>query len=314
MSTTLRIATRKSPLALWQANFVKDALIAHHPDVNVELLTLLTTADKLFATPLNKIGGKALFVKELEKAILDHQADVAVHSIKDLPAELPDQLTLGIVCKREDARDALVSSHYNSLSSLPPEAKVGTSSLRRSAQILAIRPDLNIIPLRGNVGTRIEKLESGEFDAIILAVAGLKRLNLTDKIKHYFTNEQILPAAGQGAVGIEIRESDLQHLSLLSFLEDYQTRQEILAERAVVQQLGGSCQFPIAAHATTSKAGQLTLDALVASTNGDKILRVQKTASHAFAEEIGLSVAEELICQGALELLAQVLKNNSADD
>jgi hydroxymethylbilane synthase len=312
MTTSLRIATRKSPLAMWQANYIRDSIIYHNPQVEVELLALLTKADKLLATPLNKIGGKALFVKELEMAILEHQADIAVHSIKDLPGELPDGLILTAICKREDPRDVLICSHHKSFSALPSGSVIGTSSLRRSAQVLALRPDLKILPLRGNVGTRLEKLDEGEFDAIILAAAGLKRLELTHRITEYFSTDQILPAAGQGAIGIEGRHNDHQHFTLVNFLDHYVTRQEILAERAVTGQLGGSCQFPIAAHAQTEHE-QLKLKALVADPNGQTLIRTEKMGPHEFAEEIGFEAAEDLISQGALELLAKIQSDNLSD-
>lgn len=313
MKTTVRIATRKSPLALWQANYVKDNIALHHPQVEVELLTMLTNADKLLATPLNKIGGKALFVKELETAILEHQADIAVHSIKDMPGELPNGLILGIVCKREDPRDVFISNKYQSLKELPKNANVGTSSLRRTAQLRVLRPDLNIIPLRGNVGTRLERLGTGKFDAIILAAAGMKRLGLTSKIKYYFPISEMLPAAGQGAIGVELRHKDQKLFSLLSFLEDSSTRQAVLAERIVVSRLGGSCQFPIAAHASI-QYDQLTLEALVADTNGQKVLKKSRSGPLDYAEEIGITVVEDLIAEGALELLAAVQADNEGSE
>ncbi len=312
MTISIRIATRRSPLAMWQTNYVRDCIVNQFPHVEVELLALLTKADKLLATPLNKIGGKALFVKELEKAILEHQADIAVHSIKDLPAELPNGLIVTAVCKRGDPRDVLICNNHKSLSALPSGSIVGTSSLRRSAQVLALRPDLKILPLRGNVGTRLEKLDEGEFDAIILAAAGLKRLELTHRITEYFSIDQILPAAGQGAIGIEGRHNDHQHFALVNFLDHYITRQEVLAERAVTGQLGASCQFPIAAHAQTDQE-QLKLKALVSDINGQTIIRTEKIGPHEFAEEIGFEAADDLIAQGALELLAKVQSDNLSD-
>lgn len=313
MKTLIRIATRKSPLALWQAELVKESLLAYHPEVAVELHTMMTTADKMLATPLNKIGGKGLFVKELEQAILGHRADIAVHSIKDMPVELPDGLILAVICKREDPRDAFVSNQSDSIMSLPPNAVLGTSSLRRQAQALALRPDLQVIPLRGNVGSRLQKLDNGEFDAIILAAAGLKRLNLNDRIKSYFTIDEMLPAAGQGAIGIECRQVDEKVLSYLSSLDNVTTRGEIVAERAVTRQLGGSCQFPIAAHANTV-ADTLTVKALVSNREGTEILSVEKSGPKEFCEELGLACAEELIAMGALKLLQKVLNDNNNSD
>lgn len=310
MKNTIRIATRKSPLAIAQSEFVRSCILQNHPEIEVELLTMLTTADKLLATPLNKIGGKGLFVKELEKAILEHRADIAVHSIKDMPAELPESLMLGIVCKREDPRDCFVSNNFNTLLELPDGATVGTSSLRRRAQILALRPDLKIIPLRGNVGTRIEKLDNGDFDAIVLAVAGLKRLHLTGRIKEYISPDQILPAAGQGAIGIEMRTIDKKLFSLLSYLESENSRHEVIAERTMTAQLGGSCQFPIAAFATC-KHNTLTLRGLVSDTDGKTFLKTEQSGPCEFAEEIGLTAAEHLISIGALELLKQTIEKNA---
>jgi hydroxymethylbilane synthase len=305
---TIRIATRKSPLAVVQADGIRDCLIQRYPQLEVELLTMLTKADKLLATPLSKIGGKGLFVKELEKAILEHQADIAVHSIKDMPADLPDGLMLAIICKREDPRDCFVSNHYENLFALPQGATVGTSSLRRQAQVLALRSDLNIVPLRGNVGTRLDKLDKGDFDAIILAAAGLKRLNLTDRIAHYFSIDEILPAAGQGAIGIECRASDKTLLSSLSYLDNHHSRQEVLAERAMTAPLGGSCQFPIAAYASCHE-DLLTLRGLVADPSGVTLLRTQQSGPVESAAQIGLAAAQDLIAQGAKELLEQVLRD-----
>jgi hydroxymethylbilane synthase len=310
---TIRIATRKSPLALWQANYVKDLLQNSHPELEIELMGMLTVADKMLVTPLNKIGGKGLFVKELEHAILEHRADIAVHSIKDMPIELPDGLQLAVICKREDPRDVLVATNYQSLLDLPSGSILGTSSLRRKAQALAIRPDLMVKPLRGNVGTRLQKLADGEFDAIILAAAGLKRLQLESKIKMFFNVEQMLPAAGQGAIGIECREDDEFVKTLLQPFDDPITRFEILSERIITAQLGGSCQLPVAAHGQCVD-DLLTLKALVAYPNGIHIIRTQKSGPKQFAEQIGLAAAEDLIAQGARELIATVLAENETPD
>jgi hydroxymethylbilane synthase len=313
MRKTIRIATRKSPLALWQANLVKDLLLKSYPDLEVELMGMLTVADKMLVTPLNKIGGKGLFVKELEQAILEHRADIAVHSIKDMPVELPDGLQLAVICKREDPRDAFVCPHYQSIFDLPTGAVLGTSSLRRKAQALAIRPDLIIKPLRGNVGTRLQKLADGDFEAIILAAAGLKRLQLASKINTLFSTQQMLPATGQGAIGIECREDDAFIQAILKPFDDQQTRFEIISERVITAQLGGSCQLPVAAFAQC-KEDLLTIDALVAYPDGTYIIRSRKSGPKQFAEQIGLAAAEDLIAQGARELIATVLADNETQN
>lgn len=310
MIRSIQIATRKSPLAWWQAKHVKTELQAHYPDLEIELKGMLTTADKLFATALNKIGGKGLFVKELEQAILDHEADLAVHSIKDMPAQLPDGLVLAAILPREEPRDVLVSKHWQTLTQLPLAATVGTSSLRRSAQVLAMRPDLKIKPLRGNVGTRLKKLDEGEVDALILAAAGLKRLQLDNRIGSYFAIEHMLPAAGQGAIGIECRSQDTYLINLINFLNHPPTRQCITAERSFNEKLGGSCQFPIAAYAVIHQK-QLTLQGLVSDKRGKINLKVTHQGPYEQAREIGLAAAEKLIQQGASELLQEVLADNS---
>ncbi|MBA2655256.1 MAG: hydroxymethylbilane synthase [Gammaproteobacteria bacterium] len=309
MTLTIRIATRKSPLALWQANFIKTQIQTRYPEVNVELLGILTTADKMFATPLNAIGGKGLFVKELEQAILEHRADMAVHSIKDMPAELPEGLELTVVCKREDPRDAFVANGFKTLVDLPPHAIVGTSSLRRKAQVLAIRPDLNIEPLRGNVGTRLQKLDNGEYEAIILAAAGLTRLGSAARINSYFSFNEMLPAAGQGAIGIECRQEDTTLKKYVAFLNDADTAYAVLAERTLNQKLGGSCQFPIAAYAVVNNQ-VLSLKAMVGDPNGSCILKTSQEATTAQAEALGYKAAQDLIDQGAEALLAKIPKES----
>ncbi len=302
MRTIIRIATRKSPLALWQANFVKQALCDRHPNLIVEFLGILTTADKMLTTPLNKIGGKGLFVKELETAILENRADIAVHSIKDMPAKLPDGLELSVICKREDPRDVFISKSYQTLFDLPKGSTLGTSSLRRKAQVLALRSDLEVRPLRGNVGTRLRKLDNGEFDGIILAAAGVKRLKLGGCIQSYFDIDQILPAAGQGAIGIESRYGDKKILSIMSCLNDIDTSFEVTAERALTAQLDGSCQLPIAAHAVCNQE-TLTIKGLVGDCLGKKIINAIEIGPKIAAKEIGLACAQSLISQGALDVL-----------
>ena len=245
----VRIATRKSALALWQAEFVKAQLEHFHDDVRVELVPMSTQGDIILDTPLAKIGGKGLFVKELEQAMLDGRADIAVHSMKDVPVEFPDDLELHVICEREDPRDAFVSNNFANIDALPQGAIVGTSSLRRQCQIRALRPDLEIRDLRGNVNTRLAKLDSGQYDAIILAAAGLIRLEMGERIRDFIEPEVSLPANGQGAVGIECRIDDTVTKALLAPLEHSETRIRVNAERAMNRHLEGGCQVPIGAYA-----------------------------------------------------------------
>ena len=298
----LRIATRKSPLALWQANYVKQALLAVHADLAVELVPMTTRGDKILDAPLAKVGGKGLFVKELERAMLEDQADIAVHSMKDVPMDFPDGLGLAVICPREDPADAFVSNNYSSFDALPENARVGTSSLRRSCQIRQLRPDLSVIDLRGNVGTRLEKLDAGEYDAIILAAAGLLRLQLNERITQRLGYEQCLPAGGQGAVGIECRTEDLDTLRLIDCLHHQDTATRIVAERAVNVRLQGGCQVPIAAFAELH-GESLLLRALVGNLEGSTILRSELTGDPHHAEQLGITVAEDLLSQGAGEIL-----------
>lgn len=310
MSQIVRIATRKSALALWQAEFVKAELMRHHPALQVELVPMSTQGDKILDTPLAKIGGKGLFVKELETAILDGRADIAVHSIKDVPVAFPDGLVLQTICQREDPRDAFVSNLFQSLAQLPQGAVVGTSSLRRQCQLKAIRPDLTVRDLRGNVNTRLAKLDNGEFAAIILASAGLIRLGFSDRIASYLEPEQSLPANGQGAVGIECRSNDSAIQKLLAPLEHQPTRLCVLAERAMNRRLQGGCQVPIGAFATLT-GDQLQLRGLVGSLDGSQIIRAGQTGKAELAEQIGLAVAEQLLAQGAGAILQQVYQANA---
>ncbi|CAM4282378.1 hydroxymethylbilane synthase [Pseudoalteromonas byunsanensis] len=304
---TLRIATRKSALALWQAEFVKAQLMHFHPELNVELVPMSTQGDIILDTPLAKIGGKGLFVKELEQAMLDGRADIAVHSMKDVPVEFPEGLELYTICEREDPRDAFVSNSYKQLSELPQGAVVGTSSLRRQCQIRALRPDLDIRDLRGNVNTRLAKLDNGDYDAIILAAAGLLRLEMSDRIASYIEPEQSLPANGQGAVGIECRSDDTLTKRLLVPLEHAQTRVRVLAERAMNRRLEGGCQVPIGAYAEVS-GDQVSLRGLVGSVDGKEILRAQVSGHSKHAEQLGTELAEQLLAQGADKILAEVYK------
>jgi hydroxymethylbilane synthase len=301
----IRIATRKSPLALWQANEVSRLLRQRKPDLQVELLEMTTRGDKILDAPLAKIGGKGLFVKELEARLLAGEADIAVHSMKDVPVELPDGLHIAAILAREDPRDALVSLHYANLDQLPEGVTVGTSSLRRRCQLLALRPDLRIADLRGNVGTRLSKLEQGEFQAIVLASAGLRRLGLEDRIRQWLPPEIMLPAIGQGAIGIECRVDDLATLALIRSLDDADTRCRVAAERALNARLHGGCQVPIAGYAETN-GDSLSLRGLVGSPDGSRMLRSMMRGSRHHAEEIGNKVAKDLLAQGAGELLAEL--------
>ena len=298
----LKIATRQSPLALWQAEHIRARLEALHTDLKVELVTFVTQGDKILDTPLAKIGGKGLFVKELEAALLDGRADLAVHSMKDVPMALPEGLSLPVICEREDPLDAFVSNTYHSFDELPQGAKVGTSSLRRKTQILKQRPDLNIIDLRGNVGTRLSKLDSGLYDAIILASAGLKRLGLADRIRHTLQPEISLPAVGQGALGLECRATDQAVLDLILPLLHAETDICVRAERAFNAYLEGGCQVPIAGYATLNQ-GQLHIEGRVGSVDGLTLLKVELSGTPEQAEQLGVSLAQKLLEQGAGDLL-----------
>jgi hydroxymethylbilane synthase len=302
----IKIATRKSPLALWQAEFVRDELIKLHPRLRVELVKMSTQGDKILDVPLAKVGGKGLFVKELELGMLAGEADIAVHSMKDVPVEFPEGLHLPVVCKREDPRDAFVSNNYSSIDELPEGAKVGTSSLRRECQLRTYRSDLTILPLRGNVNTRLAKLDGGDYDAIILAVAGLKRLGFEDRIRSALTPEQSLPAIGQGAVGIETRIDDEEVNALIAPLQCEDTWLRLLAERAMNQRLAGGCQVPIAGYATLDEDKFITMHGLVGRPDGSLMLRSARGGDPWDAEAIGIEIAEDLLAQGADKILAEV--------
>jgi hydroxymethylbilane synthase len=305
MTQRVRIATRKSALALWQAEYVKARLEFFHPGLVVELVPMSTQGDKILDTPLAKIGGKGLFVKELETAMLEDRADIAVHSMKDVPVEFPEGLMLSTICEREDPRDAFVSNHFSSLDQLPQGAVVGTSSLRRQCQIKALRPDLQIRDLRGNVNTRLAKLDAGEFDAIILAAAGLIRLGFHARIAAYLPVSQSLPANGQGAVGIECRSDDAAVQALLAPLEHTATRQAVLAERAMNRALQGGCQVPIGAFAEID-GDKLYLRGLVGQLDGQQILQAEVRGAAADGEALGQQLAGMLLAQGAGAILAAV--------
>jgi len=302
MPNILKIATRKSPLALWQAEYVRDRLLTEHPGLEIELVTMTTKGDRILDTPLAKIGGKGLFVKELEQGMMAGEADIAVHSLKDVPMDLPEGFILPVICERESPFDAFVSHDHADIEALPQEAKVGTSSLRRSSQLLNRRPDLEILSLRGNVQTRLSKLDDGDFDAIILASAGLIRLQLEDRIQHKIAPEFMLPAVGQGAVGIECRDGDEKTLSLINCLNDPDTHTRVAAERAFNHRLEGGCQVPIAAFAILED-NQIWLRGLVASTDGKEVLFAESRGSRLDAEKLGLELAEELLSRGADRIL-----------
>ncbi|KQQ66593.1 hydroxymethylbilane synthase [Acinetobacter sp. Leaf130] len=299
---TLKIATRQSPLALWQAEYIRARLQELHPDLTVELVKFVTQGDKILDTPLAKIGGKGLFVKELEAALLDGRADLAVHSMKDVPMALPEGLTLAVICEREDPLDAFVSNQFEKFADLPQGAKVGTSSLRRKSQILKQRPDLQIIDLRGNVGTRLGKLDDGQYDAIILASAGLKRLGLSERIRHCLAPDISLPAVGQGALGLECRAADSEVLALIQPLLHQETDVCVRAERAFNAYLEGGCQVPIAGYATLQN-GQIHIEGRVGSADGQTLLRAELTDEASNAQQLGENLARNLLDQGAGELL-----------
>lgn len=306
MTQTIRIATRGSALALWQANWVRQRLMADDPHLGVELLVLKTRGDKILDRALSEVGGKGLFVKEIEEALLDGRAEVAVHSMKDLPAEVPVGLTIGAVPEREDARDALVVAPAvaaRDVAGLPRGARVGTSSLRRVCQLKARRPDLEVTPLRGNVDTRLGKVGRGELDAIILACAGLVRLGHGDRITAALTPAESLPAIGQGALAIECRVDDPETLARLARLDHRPTAQAVAAERGFLRRLSGDCKTPLAAHATVDGA-RLVLDGLVGAPDGSRLLRHTLEGAADDGEAIGRALAEELLRNGADQLLA----------
>lgn len=301
----IRIATRKSPLALWQAEHVAQRLQQLHPGINTELVGMTTRGDKILDAPLAKVGGKGLFVKELEQGMLEGIADIAVHSMKDVPVDFPEGLHLAAILPREDPCDALVSNRYQSLAELPRNARIGTSSLRRQCQIKERFPACEVTALRGNVNTRLAKLDAGEFDAVILAVAGLKRLGFADRITQRLATTDSLPAIGQGAIGIECRSDDVLTNELLKDLHDAQTSVCVSAERAMNARLQGGCQVPIAGFAEL-RGEQLWLRGLVGRPDGSVLIRAAQTASTAHAEALGVAVAEELLRDGAEAILREL--------
>lgn len=301
----VRIATRRSPLAMWQAEYVRDRLQENHPGLQVEFIKMVTQGDKILDTPLAKVGGKGLFVKELEVGMLEGQADIAVHSMKDVPMAFPEGLHLAVVCPREDPRDAFVSNTYPSLEALPQGARVGTSSMRRTCQLRELRPDLNILDLRGNVNTRLKKLDDGEYDAIILAAAGLIRLEFETRIAEFIEPEVSLPAVGQGAVGIECREGDERIHRLLACLNDEATSIRVRAERAMNNRLEGGCQVPIGGYSVL-EGDQIWMRALVGRPDGSEMIRGEIRGPQAEAEALGEQLADDLLSRGAAEILRDV--------
>lgn len=302
MPRALRIATRKSPLALWQAEHVAAALHAAHPGLAVEVVGMSTQGDKILDTPLARIGGKGLFVKELEQGLLEGRADIAVHSMKDVPVDLPAGLHIAAIMAREDPRDALISALVGAISELPQGARVGTSSLRRQCQIKARRPDLEILPLRGNVNTRLRRLDEGELDAIVLASAGLKRLGFQARIRAPLSIDESLPAIGQGAIGIECRSNDAQTNGLLALLHHPDSAACVEAERALNRRLHGGCQVPIAGHATLHD-GQITLRGLVGEPDGSRLLRDEVQGPMDSPSALGEALGDRLLARGAQAIL-----------
>lgn len=302
---TLRIATRGSQLALWQANWIKDQIIAQFPEMSVELVVIKTTGDKITDRPLSQVGGKGLFVKELEQSMLNHETDIAVHSMKDVPAFLPEGLEISTITKRESPFDGLISANFNNLDELPKGAVVGTSSLRRASQLKAYRPDIQIKSLRGNIDTRIKKTISGEYDASILAVAGLKRMGWDAQIKQILPTTIMLPAIAQGAVGIENRIDDEATLAVLKHLQDNDTTACVTAERTVLQILEGNCQVPLAGYCTIAN-NELTLKAMIADPEGTKKIAHEGTTLRRNATDLGKAVAEKILENGGRTILEQL--------
>lgn len=299
----MKIISRRSALALWQANFVKERLQSSYPDLLISIISIETEGDKRLDASLAKMGGKGLFVKALEEQLLSGEADIAVHSVKDMPVELPEGLELVAILKREDPRDAFVSIHFKNLHAISPETIVGTSSLRRQSQLQAIRSNLNVVSVRGNVDTRLQKLDNGALGGLILAVAGLKRLGLASRITEYLSTDIMLPAVGQGALGIECRVDDEITKALIAPLNDTPSAQCVLAERSMNTHLGGSCEWPIGGLARINHAGSLTLQGMVAAPNGSVLLKANAAGRPEEKWELGHKVAEQLLAQGAQDIL-----------
>lgn len=306
MKTKIVIGTRSSKLALWQAEYVKSRLEEEYPGLTVELKLMTTKGDKILDAPLAKIGGKGLFTKELEMDMLSGGIDLAVHSLKDMPTELPEGLTLAAITKRFDPGDAVVSPKFKTFDALPCGAKVGTSSLRRKAQLLHARPDLNICDLRGNVNTRLAKLESENFDAIILAVAGLKRLGFGERITEVLPREMVLPAVGQGALAIETRADDTEMREMLAFLNDEATVHCAKAERAFLGRVEGGCQVPVGVYAVPAENEEIQVEAVIASLDGQRLYRDKLSGKAEDAEKLGVTLAEKLLAAGGKSILQEL--------
>jgi hydroxymethylbilane synthase len=304
--SNIRIATRESPLALWQAEHVRRELIRHHPGISVELVAMTTQGDRILDTPLTTVGGKGLFIKELEHALLNGDADIAVHSMKDVTVDMPEGLALPVIMKRADHRDVFISNRFQSLDELPDSACIGTSSLRRQCQLRAYRPDLELKDLRGNVGTRLRKLDEDRFDAIVLAAAGIIRLGFEERIREYLEADIMLSAIGQGAIGIEMRAVDPDVLSIIKTLDDEITKIQLMAERAFSRKLYGGCQLPIAAYAKID-SDQINLRGLVASPDGKTVIYDELNGTTDNAEPLGLQLAEILLNKGADAILRELL-------
>ena len=313
MKPSIKIGTRASKLALWQAHWVQSALNEKFPGQKVELVTIKTKGDKILDVPLAKVGGKGLFVKEIEQALLEGRIDLAVHSMKDMPAEIPQGLCIGAVPQREDPADVLVSKDGLIFSALKSGAVIGTSSLRRAAQLRHTRPDIVIMPLRGNLDTRLKKLQSENLDAIVLAAAGIKRLNLEQQITEYLPADVMLPAVGQGALCIEMRQDDPAIEPLLAALDHKNSRAVVLGERAFLNRLGGSCQVPIAGYGEI-RGNTFGLTGLVADIDGSRIIKANLSGPVDETEAIGIKLAEQLIARGAHEILEQLQKMESMND
>jgi len=303
----IKIATRRSPLAIWQAEYVKKELIRNHSDIEIQIVRIQTEGDRFLDAPLFDIGGKGLFIKELEEALLSKNADIAVHSMKDVIVELPKGLEISVIMKREDSRDVLISNQYNSIAEIPGNSTVGTSSLRRQSQLKQVNSNILFEDLRGNVETRIGKLDDGKYDAIILAAAGIIRLGLAERITELISFSHVLPAVGQGAIGIECRTNDETTQQLIAPLNDKDTSLCVLTERAFSRRLNGGCQLPIASHAVIEN-NQIKVDGLVARLDGSKVIRLQKIGELEDADKIGSSLAEALLDNGADAILKDYLK------
>jgi hydroxymethylbilane synthase len=308
----LVIGTRGSKLALWQANYVAACLRERYPEVEIVLKNMVTTGDRILDVPLAKIGGKGLFTKELEVAMLGGEIDLAVHSLKDMPTELPEGLVLAAVTDRVDPGDALISPEFKTLDKLPVNARVGTSSLRRKAQLLNARPDLTIVDLRGNLDTRLKKLTAEKLDAILLAVAGLKRLGWDGNITQVLPQDICLPAVGQGALALEARENDAETLAMLRFLNHEPTRQATLAERSFLSEVEGGCQIPIGVYGQLDQNGQLSLNAVIMSPDGQEVVRDTTLGSPAEAAALGQTLAVRMLKNGGREILAKLFAESNS--